>query len=120
MSITKSLGVVAFALALPACNPGPPIARSPDLARAPAASADDETSRRAAAEETARRDLGCRDVAVVAVLDRRYANSTSARYVIEGCAKRSLYVEDCADLPACRYLLVSLVPTASGPSPKGP
>lgn len=120
MSISKRFGFVVFALAVLGCNPGPPVARSPDLARAPAASADDETSRRAAAEETARRDLGCHDVAVVAVLDRRYANSTSARYVVEGCAKRGLYVEDCADLPACRYLLVSLVPTAAGAAPAAP
>jgi hypothetical protein len=89
------------------------------MARAPAGGADDETSRRAAAEQTARRDLGCDVVATVAVLDRRYSNSVTARYVIEGCARRGLYVEDCADASTCRYLLVSVVPTGSAPIPPG-
>lgn len=57
-----------------------------------------------------RADLGCDATRVVATIDRRYANSTSVRYVVEGCGKRGLYVEDCTNTSACRYLLVSIVP----------
>jgi hypothetical protein len=88
---------------------------------------------------TASGDLGCAldKVVVVATLERRYANTATARYVIEGCGERALYVEQCQvgevtpDLTrqgfhafdgslaslVCRYLLVSRVAIPLGGAP---
>lgn len=71
---------------------------------------ESEEGRRALAERSATRELACDDVRIVATVDRRYANSASVRYVIEGCGHRALYVEDCTRESSCRYLLVSVVP----------
>ena len=60
-----------------------------------------------------RADLACDSTHVVATMDRRSSNNTGVRYVIEGCGKRGLYVEDCKDESACRYLLVGIVPVAA-------
>ncbi len=105
-----------FALLLAAsplgCVEAPALPGSPALAQAPGGALDDENARRAAAVATARRDLAC-DTAVIALaLDRRYMNSTTARYVVEGCGRRALYVEACEIGPLCRYLLVSVVAAA--------
>jgi hypothetical protein len=91
--------------------------------------------------QTAARDLSCSldKVVVVAVLERRYANTATARFVIEGCGERALYVEQCQigeqtpDLArqgfhgfdgsltslVCRYLLVSRVAIPLGPTMPG-
>lgn len=76
-----------------------------------------EEGRRALAEEAMRADVACDSTHVVATMDRRYANSTSLRYAIEGCGKRALYVEDCTNMAACRYLLVGIVPLAASTPP---
>lgn len=84
---------------------------------APAApSSDTEEGRRALAERQATRELACDEAHVVATIDRRYANSASVRYVVEGCGHRALYVEDCSRESTCRYLLVSVVPVAPAPA----
>ncbi len=119
---------LSLATFLVACGPPPPpVTASPDLASAPAGAGTSERARRRLAEETASGDLECNEAQVVAALERQFSNSTTARYVIEGCGKRALYVENCEDLPVCRYLLVSVVPTrsrperpATAPAPKGP
>jgi len=87
------------------------------LRNSPAATEDSETARRDAALHTAERDLACPQVTLVMKFDRRYSNSTTIRYAIEGCGKRGLYAESCEEYPACRYLLVSLVPVAGPPTP---
>ncbi len=99
--------LAAFALAFAGCFVANAPARGNDAHVAP--SSDSEDGRRALAERAASNDLACAEAHVVATVDRRYANSTSVRYVVEGCGRRALYVEDCAQPDACRYLLVSLV-----------
>lgn len=81
-----------------------------------APTSDSEEGRRALAERSAARELACDEVRIVATLDRRYANSASVRYVIEGCGHRALYVEDYSRETSCRYLLVSVVPVAPAAS----
>ena len=39
--------------------------------------------------------------------DRRFGNSYSLRYLVEGCGMRALYGEDCTHMDACRYVLAS-------------
>jgi hypothetical protein len=112
--VMRDILVLCAALAPLACVAAPELPPSPALAGAPAGSWTDENARRAAAVATAERDLACGEVAIVAALDRRYLNGTVARYVIEGCGKRGLYVETCEEHPGCQYLLVSVVPAVGG------
>lgn len=84
---------------------------------------------------TASEDLGCavESMMIATTLERRLSNSSVARYVIEGCGERALYVEQCesSDEPSgegfqpvqgapssfrCRYLIVSRVAIPSGSS----
>jgi hypothetical protein len=83
----------------------------PSLQRAPASSDDSAEGRLATVLRTAAIDLACPPVERVLTLERRYANTSAPRYVIEGCGKRALYAESCEDYPHCRYLLLSTVPT---------
>ncbi len=103
-------GLLAAALTLAGCQLSRPIGEHPALQGAPA-SADSSTEARVAALfATARNDFGCERVDVVLTFDRRYANSASVRYVVDGCGKRALYAETCESYPACRYLLLSIMP----------
>jgi hypothetical protein len=107
-----ALATILTTLALEGCGPEPPppppVTPSSALAGSPVSSGDDEASRRAAVTQTAARDLACESVTIVSVLDRRGANGNALRYVLEGCGKRALYLEDCVQYPTCRYLLVSI------------
>ncbi len=77
---------------------------------------------------TASEDLGCavETMLIATTLERRFSNTSVARYVIEGCGERALYVEQCetSEQPSgegfqpvlggspsfrCRYLMVSRV-----------
>jgi hypothetical protein len=106
--------------------------------------AEGEARRRAVAESTARRDLECTETKVTVALHPATGEDSTwqpllqpqsgrARYVVEGCGKRGLYIESCTyiedftavtedlsprDGPSartyeCRYLLVSMVPDAA-------
>jgi hypothetical protein len=66
-------------------------------------------ARRGYPRQTAAADLRCEHVEIVLVFDRRYANTASVRYVIEGCGQRATYAESCQTYPQCRYLLLSVV-----------
>jgi hypothetical protein len=102
-------GLLAGALALAGCQFSRPTGEHPSLQGAPA-SADSSTEARVAALfATARKDFGCERVDVVLTFDRRYANSASVRYVVDGCGKRALYAETCEAYPTCRYLLLSIM-----------
>jgi hypothetical protein len=59
--------------------------------------------------DAAARDLTCPrgEVAVAMTFDRRFGNSFSLRYLVEGCGIRALYGEDCERMGACEYVLVS-------------
>jgi hypothetical protein len=114
--------VFVFALVVAAwlsigCEAPPPVAPSPGLDRSATPQGESESARRAAAEATARVDLNCAQVATVMAFDRRYANSSSLRYVIEGCGVRGTYAEACQSYPQCRYLLVAKVPTTTEAAP---
>lgn len=71
---------------------------------------DSRGGHEATALRTAASDLGCAHVDIVLTLERRYANTSVPRYVIEGCGKRATYAETCEDYPRCRYLVLSIVP----------
>ncbi len=92
------------------CDAPPPVSPSAGLDRSATPADESEAARRAAAEATARTDFNCPQVATVMAFDRRYANSSSLRYVIEGCGTRGTYAEACQAYPQCRYLLVAKVP----------
>ncbi|NOU28568.1 MAG: hypothetical protein HOO96_11740 [Polyangiaceae bacterium] len=109
MSPAKLLCALVASLAM-GCEAPPPVAPSPGLDRSATPVDESESARRAAAEATARVDFACPQVATVMAFDRRYANSSSLRYVIEGCGTRGTYAEACQSYPQCRYLLVAKVP----------
>ena len=100
-------------LGLAACGISRPIEEQhPSVQRAPGSVDDSEESKRDALNRTAVVDLGCPKVEIVLTLERRYANTASARYVVEGCGVRALYAETCEAYPSCRYLQLSSVPLA--------
>jgi len=102
--------VASLVVSTAGCSFSRPIEEQhPSVQRAPASDGSGE-SRLSTALRTAAGDLGCEQVSVVLVLERRYANTSAPRYVIEGCGKRGLYAETCEDYPHCRYLLLSMVP----------
>ena len=72
-----------------------------------AASSDADRGRQVL--DAAARDLQCPrgEVAVAMTFDRRFGNSFSLRYLVEGCGTRALYGEDCQQMDACEYVLVS-------------
>lgn len=62
--------------------------------------------------------MACPRVEIALTLERRYANTATARYAIEGCGKRALYAETCEDYPRCRYLILSVMPVPeAAPAP---
>ncbi len=89
---------------------------------------------------TASEDLGCpvASMVIATTLERRFSNTSAARYVIDGCGERALYVEQCevsSGPPSgegfqpveggssirCRFLIVSRVPIPERPrDPKSP
>ncbi len=105
----KLLCAVLASLSM-ACESPPPVAASAGLERSATPEGESESARRAAAEATARIDLSCPEVVTVMAFDRRYANGSTLRYVIEGCGTRGTYAEACQSFPQCRYLLVAKVP----------
>lgn len=94
---------------------------NPAVMAAPASSDDSPEATRETVVRAARVDLQCAEVAVVLTMDRRYANGSALRYIVDGCGRRALYAESCEDYPVCRYLLVSVIPVPmySGPAPQG-
>jgi hypothetical protein len=62
--------------------------------------------------DVAARDLECArtDVAIVMTFDRRFGNSYSLRYLVDGCGQRALYGEDCSKMTACEYIIASRMP----------
>lgn len=108
--------VLATAL-LAACSLGRPLEEQhPSIQRAPGSVDDSTEAKHDALARTAGADLGCAQIELVLTLERRYANTASARYVVEGCGTRALYAETCESYPSCRYLLLSTVavPHAAG------
>jgi hypothetical protein len=132
--------VIGTALVGSACDPSYAPAASPtsDKASTTAGGGATEAERQQVAERTARRDFGCDDPKVVVALTMAgpagqvpFGESSSGRprYLVEGCGKRGLYVENCTPIadrvnrdvdspfgPAptkysCRYVLASVVPT---------
>jgi hypothetical protein len=103
-------------VALAGCAFSTPIGHQhPSVQNAPPSADDSDEARRGTALHTAAGDLGCTAVELVLTFDRRYANTATVRYVIEGCGKRALYAETCEDYPRCRYLLLSVVPVPPAP-----
>ena len=95
---------------------------NPAVMAAPASSDDSPEATRETVVRAARVDLQCPDVAVVLTMDRRYANGSALRYIVDGCSRRALYAESCEEYPVCRYLLVSVIPVpmySGPPSPQG-
>ncbi len=101
---------VPVALALLGCDFSRPIgSMHPSIQKLPGSGESAPEDLERALLLTARTDLGCERVDIVTTMTRKYVNSTSARYVVEGCEKRALYVETCETYPSCRYLIVSLL-----------
>lgn len=91
---------------------------------------------------TASEDLACpvASMLIATTLERRFSNTSAARYVIDGCGERALYVEQCEISDAapsgegfhavdggssvrCRFLIVSRVAIPSrtdSPKPGAP
>jgi hypothetical protein len=90
---------------------------NPSVLAAPASSDDSPEATRETVVRAARVDLQCAEAAIVLTMDRRYANGSALRYIVDGCGRRALYAESCEDFPVCRYLLVSVIPVPmySGP-----
>ena len=112
---------VAFAAALVSTISGCAISRPieeqhPSVQAATPTSDDSRRGHEATALRTAASELGCAHVDIVLTLERRYANTSAPRYVIEGCGKRATYAETCEDYPRCRYLMLSVVPVPA-PAP---
>lgn len=112
---------LALSLSLASCGISTPIRQQhPSVQKATPSIDDSDEARCATARFTASRDLGCEHVEIVLTLERRYANTATARYVVEGCGRRALYAETCEDYPHCRYLMLSLVPLTPPPAPAPP
>ncbi len=106
----STLGVGAMVLGIWGCQISSPItSQHPSVQAAPASVGSSLEERRSALFAAARADLSCERVEVVLTFDRRYANTATARYVVEGCGKRALYAETCEDYPSCRYLVLSIL-----------
>ncbi len=113
------LALVSLALAGSACRISTPIDEQHlSVQRAPASADSSPEETRATLLRTAAADLSCpTKVDVVLTLERRYANTASARYVVEGCGKRALYAETCEAYPSCRYLVLSILAISTEPPP---
>lgn len=118
---TARVALLPVVAALSGCQISvPPSQLHPSVASAPASSEDSAEARDRTVLQTAADDLGCDRVGIVLTFDRRYANSASIRYVVEGCGQRATYAETCENYPHCRYLLVSAVPIRSAEAgPRG-
>lgn len=104
------LGLPSLLGALSACQLGRPIEEQhPSVQRAEPSADDSTEAKQEALARTAGADLACQRIDVVLTLERRYANTAAARYVVEGCGTRALYAETCEAYPSCRYLLLSTV-----------
>jgi len=113
----------AVVISVAGCAISRPIEEQHPSVRAATPTSDDSREDRlATALRTAATELGCARVDVVLTLERRYANTSAPRYVIEGCGMRATYAETCEDYPRCRYLMLSLVPVpaSAAPPPKAP
>ncbi len=102
---------------LGACTISPRSPAHPSVQSAPASQEDTETSRADAVLGAASSDLGCPRVEIVMTFSRDYANSAQPRHVVQGCDKRAVYAEDCAEYPRCRHLLLSVLPLAPSATP---
>jgi len=110
MTSSRMFWPVPLVLALVGCDFSTPIgSQHPSIQRLPGSLDATPQEQEKALFTTARVDLGCERVELVATLPRKYVNSTAARYVVEGCDKRALYVEVCESYPSCRYLAVSVL-----------
>lgn len=91
----------------------PPSQLHPSVASALASPEDSVEAREKTVLQTAASDLECDRVSVVMTFDRRYSNSASLRYLVEGCGQRAMYAETCETYPHCRYLLASVIAVPS-------
>ncbi len=97
---------------------------NPAVLAAPASPDDSPEATRETVVRAARSDLQCGEAAIAMTMDRRYANGSALRFIVDGCGRRALYAESCEEYPICRYLLVSVIPVpvyggspAPGPAP---
>ena len=117
-ALGRSIFFVGFGVSLAgsACRISTPIdEQHPSIRSAPASLDSSPEETRATLLRTASADLACSHVEVVLTLERRFANTASARYVVEGCGKRALYAETCEAYPSCRYLVLSVLVVAPAP-----
>jgi hypothetical protein len=89
----------------------------PTLQSAPASGEDTELSRLETVTRLAAADLSCAQVEVILTFNRDYANVSQPSHVVDGCGKRAVYAEACAEYPRCRYLLISLLTLPGAPAP---
>ena len=93
---------------------------NPAVLAAPASPDDSREATRETVVRAARSDLQCGEAAIVLTMDRRYANGSALRFIVDGCGKRALYAESCEEYPVCRYLLVSVIPVPVYAGPPAP
>jgi hypothetical protein len=109
------------------CDPPspPPMAIPPppplDTASLEATARRNAERARAEAERTvlgqATRELSCPQVRVLQMYARPYSNSTSLRYLVEGCGQRALYSESCSSEPCSYFLVLRYSMSTAGPLP---